>query len=97
MNLNNYFDFLFCLSICTVPSVHPSGSVCPVPSVQKLASIPASVSQNVTNKSCLVCVKSKKYVSWVILRPQWDHCCQGEAKVHVLDFNTYVSISIVKF
>ena len=64
-------------------SVRPSGSVRP-----NLTSIPASVSQNVTNKSCLVCVKSKKYASWVTLRPQWDRCHQGEAEVRILDFKT---------
>ena len=83
-NLNNYFDFHVCLSIH--PFVRPF--VRPVPSTQKLTSIPASVSQNVTNKSCLVCVKSKKYASWVTLRPQWDRCRQGKAKIHILDFKT---------
>ena len=37
-------------------------------SVQKLALIPAVVSQNVTNESYLVGVKSEKYVFWVTLR-----------------------------
>ena len=72
-----------CPSVFRVPC-----SVVPVPSAQKLTSIPASASQNVTNKSCLVCVKSKKYASWVTLRPQWDRCRQGEAKVCILDFKT---------
>ena len=54
-HLNNYFDFHVCLSI--------RGSVVLVPSPQKLTSIPASVSQNVINKSCLLCVKSEKYAS----------------------------------
>ena len=40
------------------------------------------------NKSCLVCVKSEKYASWVTLRPQWDHCCRGEAEVRILNFET---------
>ena len=66
-----------------VPSVHGSGSVRPNPT-----SIPASVSQNVTNTSCLVCVKSEKYASWVTIRPQWDCCCQGEAEVIIIDFKT---------
>ena len=68
----------------TFTSVHPSVRL----SVRKLISIPASVSQNVTDKSCLVCVKSKKYASWVTLRPQWDRCRQGEAEVRILDFKT---------
>ena len=50
--------------------------------------IPAVKSQNVINKSCLVCVKSEKYASWVTLRPQWDCCCRGEAEVRILDFKT---------
>ena len=72
--LNSYFDFPICLSI------HPLSVLYP-PSIQKLTSIPASVSQNVTNKSCLVCVKSEKYASWVTLRPQWHRCRRGEAEV----------------
>ena len=78
--LNNYFDFHVCLSI------HPS--VVPVPSGQKLTSILASVSQNVTNRSCLVCIKSEKCASWVTLTPQWDRCRRGEAEVRILDFKT---------
>ena len=83
--LNNYFDFHVCLSIrlSVVPSVRGSGSVRP-----NLTSIPASVTQNVTNKSCLVCVKSEKYASWVALKPQWDRCRRGEAEVRILDFKT---------
>ena len=77
MHLNNYFDFHVCLSIRSSGSVRP-----------KLTSIPARVSQNDTNKSCLVCVKSEKYASWVTLRPQWDRCCRGEAEVRILDFKT---------
>ena len=50
--------------------------------------IPAVVSQNVTNKSCLVCVISEKYASWVTLRPQSDCCRKSEAKVRILDFKT---------
>ena len=44
-------------------SVHLSAyfSVCPC--VWKLAQIPEVISQNVTNKSCLVCVKIEKYDS----------------------------------
>ena len=81
-NLNNYFDFHVCLSIR--PAVVPVL----VPSVQQLTSIPASLSQNFTNKSCLVCVRCEKYVSWVTLRPEWDHCRQGEAEVRILNFKT---------
>ena len=61
--------------------------VCRV-SVRKLAPIPAVVSENVTNKSCLVCVMSEKYAFLVTLRPQSDHCCRGEAKVRILNFKT---------
>ena len=73
--LNNYFDFHVCLSF------RP-------PSVRKLTSIPAVIQQNVTNKSCLVCVMSEKYAFWITLRPQSDRCRRGEAEVRILDFKT---------
>ena len=76
-NLNNYFDFHVCLSFC-LSTVHPF--------VRKLAPIPAVVLQNVTNKSCLACIKSEKYASCVTLRPQCDCCHQGEAEVRILNF-----------
>ena len=50
--------------------------------------IPAVLSQNVTNKSFLVCVKSEKYASLVTLRPQWDRCRRDEAEMRVLNFKT---------
>ena len=31
---------------------------------------------------------SEKYALWVIVRPKQDCCCQGEAKVCILDFKT---------
>ena len=80
-NLNNYFDFHVCLSFRP-----PSAAVCAC--VRKLALIPSVVLQNVTNKSCLVCVKSEKYESLVTLRPQWDCCRRGEAEVRILNFKT---------
>ena len=58
------------------------------PCVRKLTSIPAEVSQKVTNKDCLVCVKSKKYASQVPHRPLWDCYRRGEAEVRILDFKT---------
>ena len=70
------------MSVC--PSNCLSLSYC----VQKLAPIPAFILQNVTNKSCLVCVKSEKYASWVTLRPHSDSSCRGKAEVCILDFNT---------
>ena len=36
----------------------------------------------------MVCVKSEKYAFLVTLRPQWDLCRRGEAKVRILDFKT---------
>ena len=60
----------------------------PVPSGQKLTSILASVSQNVTNRSCLVCIKSEKCAFRVSLTPQWDRYHRGEAEVRILDFKT---------
>ena len=73
-------------------SVHPSmvpcvrGSVRPC--VRKQVTIPAVIPQNVTNKSLLACLKSEKYASWDTLRPQWDPCRRGEAKVGILNFET---------
>ena len=83
-HLNNYFDFHVCLSFRLLlrPSVRAS--------VRTPAPIPAVVSENVTNKSCLICVMSEKYAFWVTLRPQSDRCRQGEAEVRILNFkNTW--------
>ena len=66
--LNNYFDFHVGLSFRV--SVR---RLC----VRKLAPIPAVVSQNVTNKSCLVCVISEKYALLVTLS---DHSQTVAAK-----------------
>ena len=82
MYLNNYVDFHVCLSFR--PCVR--ASVCPC--VRKLTSIPAEVLQKVTNKNCLVCVKSKTYASRVTLRPLWDRYRRGKAEVRTLDFKT---------
>ena len=60
-NLNDYFDLHVCLSIRL--SVFR-------PCVRNLTPLSPVLSQNVTNKSCLVCVMSEKYASWVTLRPQ---------------------------
>ena len=88
-HLNNYFDFHVWLSICRSVRL----VLVPVLSVQTLTSIPASVSQNVNDKSCLVSVKSEKYASWFTLRPQWDRLRRGEAEVRILDFKTTWSVS----
>ena len=79
--LNNYFNFHVRLSM--VPFV-----TFVRPCVRKLTSIPAEVLQKVTNKSCLVCVNSKKCASWVTLRPLWDRYCRGKAEVRILHFKT---------
>ena len=50
----------------------------PVTSVQKLTSIPASLLQNVTNKSCLVGAKNKKYAFWSASGP-WGQ--RGKVKL----------------
>ena len=76
--LNNYFRLHVCLSFR--PWVRPSHF--------HFFRFPAVVSQNVTYKSCLACVKRKKYASWVTIRPQWDCCCRGEAEVRIIDFKT---------
>ena len=31
---------------------------------------------------------SEKYAFWVTLRPQSDHCREGEAEVRIIDFKT---------
>ena len=80
--LNNYFDFHVCLSIRS--SVRPSVCLC----VRKLAQFPAVVSQNVTKKRCLVCVRSEKNASWVTLTPQLDRYCRSEAEVRIFNFKT---------
>ena len=80
--LHNYFNLHVCLSLRRRRrrplSSRPTFEF-PIPSV---------VWQSVTNKSWLVCVKSEKYTSRVTLRPQWDRCCRGEAKVRTLNFKT---------
>ena len=61
--LNNYFDFHVCLSFRR-PSVRPS--------VRKITQVTAVITQNVTNKSCLLCVMSEKYAFLVTLRLLWS-------------------------
>ena len=62
--------------------------------------IPAVVSQNVTNESCLVGVKSEKYVVWVTLRPLGS-MSQGEVKIHALQYSArqsraaYIKLTLV--
>ena len=68
-----------------------NGSRCPMPATRPVLSrftIPAVISQNVTNKSCLVCVMSEKYASWVTLRPQWHRWRRGVAEVRIHNFKT---------
>ena len=86
-NLNNYFDFHVFSHVHVCLSVRFRPFLC----ARKLAPIPAVVQQNVTNKSCLVCVMSETYAFWVTLRPQSDCYCQGKAEVRVLDFKTTCS------
>ena len=76
----NYFN----LHVC--PSLRRQRMSCPV-----LNSIPAVVSQNVTNESYLVCVKSEKYAFLVKLRPL-GFMRQGEAKLRTY-IKTYFSVS----
>ena len=91
MNVNfpNYLQILknsaihIDITISTLMSVRPSLNVRYFPSLN-----PAVVSQNVTNKSCLVCDKSEKYAFWMTVTPQLDHCCRGEAKVRIINFKT---------
>ena len=74
-HLNNYFDFQVCLSIR--PSVHPWFCPFVVPSVRKLTSIPAVLSQNVTNQSYLECFESEKFAFCITPVPLGPRCTQG--------------------
>ena len=74
-NLHKYFKLHVCLSLQTRPS-------CPI---QSHITISAVGSQNVTNKSSLVCVKSEKYAFWVILS-SLGSMWQGEAEIHALQY-----------
>ena len=56
------------ITILTFTFVRPY-SAASVQSCPVILSIPVVVSQNVTNKSCLVRVKSEKYALWFTLRP----------------------------
>ena len=82
LNLNNYFRLHVCLSFRTYVRTYVR------PSHFHFFQFPAVVSQNVTNKSCLACVKNEKYASWVIISPQWDCSCRGQAEVRTIDFKT---------
>ena len=53
-HLNNYFRLRICLSFCMWV---------------RNTSVPAVVSLNVNNKSCLTCVKTEKYAFWDTHRP----------------------------
>ena len=75
-----------CFKLHVCPSLHLVSLFYYLPHFR--ISLPAVVSQNITNRSCLVSVKSEKYASWVTFRPHWDRCRQGEAEVRVLDFKT---------
>ena len=78
LHLNNYFNLQVCLSIhFRFCSVHPC--------VQKLTPVFAVGSQNVTNRSFLVCVKSEKYALWVTLRPLGS-IRQGEPEIHAIQY-----------
>ena len=71
------------MSVC--PSI-PFRSVRPsVPCVQKLTPVFAVGSQNVTNRSFLVCVKSEKYALCVTLRPLGS-IRQGEPEIHAIRY-----------
>ena len=74
--LNNHFNLHVCLSI-----LFRLRAICPC--VQKLTPVFAVGSQNVTNRSFLVCVKSEKYALWVTLRPLGS-IRQGEPEIHAI-------------
>ena len=70
LHLHNYFVVHVCLSMRHKCWQHP---------VSVPISIPLDASQNVSNKSCLVCVKNEKYAYWVTFRPLGS-IRQGAAK-----------------
>ena len=72
------------LSVLPPPCVRACVRAC----FQKLTPIPAVAQQSVSNKSCLLCVMSEKYIFWVTPGPHLDHCRQGKAKVRILNFKT---------
>ena len=87
--LNSTGLLLISITILTSTSVCPSVRSPSVrPCFRKLTPFPAVISQIVTNKSCLVCVQSKKYAICVTLRPQSDCCRRGKAEVHILNQKT---------
>ena len=66
-------------------SACPSVNVCMYVRHTSFFLVPAAVSQYFTNESCLVCVKSEKYVVWVTLRPLGS-MRQGEAELRTLQY-----------
>ena len=75
-HLTIYFNLYICLSLWPVAS-----GVC----LTFKFPIPTVISQNVTNKSHLECVKSKKICILVNLRPLGS-MKQGKAKIHALQY-----------
>ena len=71
-------------TISTVTSLCSSILFCSC--VQKLTPVSAVGSQNVTNRSFLLSVKSEKYAFWVTLRPLGS-MSQGEGKIHALQYS----------
>ena len=63
------------------------------PCVQKLTLVSAVGSQNDTNRSFLVRVKSEKYAFWVTLRPLGS-MSQGEVKIHALQYSVRQSRAV---
>ena len=66
------------MTISTFTSVRPYGGVTVSWRSTSEFPIPAVVSKNGNDKSCLVCVKSEKYAFLVTLRPLWS-MREGEA------------------
>ena len=77
-NLHNYFNNQVCLSVSrpSIPSFSPIFPFCHI-----TLPIPAITSQNVTNESCLECVKSEKYAFFVTFGPLRS-MRQGEAELY---------------
>ena len=81
--LNNYFVIHVWLSFHPPSILRPSVRPFICPSVGTLTPGSAVGSQNDTNKSFLVCVKSEQYAFWVTLRPL-GFMRQGKAKIQAL-------------
>ena len=83
MYLNNYFDFHVRLSIRVCVCLFIRSFVCSFVCPKKPFS--EVVSQNVTYKICLLCVKHEKYAP---SDPSWTAAERGEDELRIIKFKT---------